>query len=77
MALVTIGVTLPGSWLRWVSENAGHGLWVLWFWLPGGKELATRWVPRCVLATWLVLALPFGCFIPSQRVTTQDFHGLC
>lgn len=21
------------------SENAGHGLWVLWFWLPWGEEL--------------------------------------
>lgn len=52
MALVTIGVTLPGSWLRWVARTQDMDSGSSGFGSRGGNELATWWVRRCVLATW-------------------------
>jgi hypothetical protein len=42
MALVTIGVTLPRSWLRWVARTQDMSSGSSGFGSHGREELATR-----------------------------------
>lgn len=76
MALVTIGVTLPGSWLRWVARTQDMDSGSSGFGSRGGKSWVTRWVRRCVQATWLILALPFWVFYPFSESHNPGFSWI-